>query len=816
MKTKIILRTAASIIGIMIATATQAAPAADTASAAPEGEATAVADVSVAEIIVTARRRAESLQDVPIAVTVLSGVSLTRAGINDAMDLGSAVPSLSISTTGNSRSQPAYAIRGQRTNETQILTDPPVGLYFAEVNQPRTAGFGNAFYDIQSFQVLKGVQGTLFGRNMTGGAILVEPNHPTDDFAGLLRAQYGNYDMRDLEGMINVPLGDVGALRVAAKMRRRDGYMIDISNGRDYNNHHYDAFRASLRLNPTDNIENLTIFDYIRADEHGIGPAGDFASLVFNGPAGPNNVIGNYSLYNLLNSLGVPGFAKVSDVAGQIAAQTAIRDSGNPYRFLGTSIGAGGAFDYPVIGGGVLPHDKVKNWGITNKTTIELGDITLKNIFGYRKIETDVIQDLDGLPAPLISAQQFKDIKEVSEELQLQGKVLDDRLNYTFGVYYFQEQGDDGNISQQFPELSTGRGAPNTPSARLTGTDGGGKSTTYAGFAAATYALSEQFKVSGGVRYTHDRREIRNRTLGAPNLTGCTFDTRGLDGIAGTADDVPITADCTVKAAKSWSDVTWDATLQWEPSRDTTAYISTRRGFRAGVFSLRATNALALQPADPETVQEYEVGLKNRFDLGGGVLSTSLALFRQDYKDVQKQVLTTVVIGGTPIVVTRIANVAKERITGGEFEANLRVGNIDFGASYSYVHVKVLKSDPSLANDFAVQGVPSNQVNTNLAWHLPVDDSIGELTLSGNLSLKSDQHLDNNDLGGNEDGYAIANLRAQWDNIGGSRISAAAFVNNVTNTLYRIGVIGIVAETGIGASIYGEPRTYGMEVSYKF
>ena len=445
---------------------------------------------------------------------------------------------------------------------------------------------------------------------------------------------------------------------------------------------------------------------------------------------------------------------------------------------------------------------------MTNKTIFEFGDAKLKNIFGYRSIKFDQLTDLGGLPAPLINSHQYKDIEEFSNELQLQGTALSDRLDYTAGLYYFVEKGDDGSTSLQFPELVTAfdpRPSSATGSARLTGTRGYGEATSYAAYGAFTFALSDEFKFSAGLRYTHDKREVNPAPVGAPNLTGCTFDTSGTT--------LTIAADCSVSASKSWDALTYDATIQWEPNERTNAYASFRKGYRAGGFSLRATDNASLAPFDPETVYEYEVGLKNRANLGGGVLTTSGALFYQDYRNVQVQDLA---VNNRGLVVTIISNVNKQRILGGEMEANLQVGNFDFGINYSYVDVKVLETKPSLANVFAQIGTPKHIVNANVGWHLPIGSENGDLVASATLSLRSSQNLDDKDRGAIEPAYSLVNARLSWDEILGSNFNAALFVNNLTDTFYRVGVVGIVAETGIGASAYGTPRMYGLSLGYKF
>lgn len=792
-------------------------------------------------IVVTARRRDETLTEVPISISALSGETLAARGITDGASLSQNVPSLNLTSGGALKSTVAFSIRGQRTNETQILTDPPVGLYFAEVNQPRTVGLTASFYDLQNIQVLKGVQGTLFGRNMTGGAVLIEPAHPTDKFEGRVKAGYGNYNAWNVEGMLNLPLGDTAALRFAGRINRRDGYVRDLATGRDYMDEHSDAFRVSLKLTPG-TIENLTIFDYLQTDENGTAIVGDFYKIsaatgayslinaawagAFGGtPNTPGNQIpNNPAAFGAFAGLRV--FRPVSDISAMVAGQAAIRGSSNPYRFTSSGIGAGGAFDLVPRGGGVLPHEKIKNWGVTNKTTIPLGDeLTLKNVFGYRKIEFDALTDLDGLAAPLIGSIQFKDIDEISEELQLAGKALDGRLDFVTGLYYFQEKGGDGSLGYQFPELTLAfdpRPGAFTSNNLIGAASGSGTSTSYAAYGGFTYLLTDKLKFSGGLRYTHDKREISNRGLttdGLPPvgtngyLNACSFNTTPIAGIP----NPPLSAapDCTVKASKSWNALTYDATLAYQPNRDTNIYAAFRKGFRAGAYSLRANNYVALLPADPETVYEYELGFKNMVNVGGGRLTTSAALFYQDYRNVQKQApfVNGLVVG------TRILNIAKEAISGGELEATLNVGRIDVGVGYSYVNIDVKSIDPSIANQYGDSGVPKHQVNANIDWHLPIPEKMGDLLIGASVSFKSRIHLGQNTdsgIGADQPAYSLVDLRLQWDKVGGSNFSLGAFVKNLGDTFYRNGVIDIVSQTGIGGSIYAPPRTYGMTVGYSF
>jgi len=779
-----------TVVGVALAIC---APAIVQARVAEPAETETVQDPG--DIVVTARRRSESLQDVPISVTALSGDQLAQQNISSATQL--AVPSLTVTVQATIRSLVSFAIRGQRSQESQLLTDPPVGTYFAEVVQPRPYGFGNSLYDIQSVQVLKGVQGTLFGRNMTGGAVLVEPNHPTDEYEGEIRGQIGNFNLRDFYAMGNFALAESVAVRIAGKTHKREGFSREVTTGRDYDDENYDSIRASLMLRPAEGVESLTIFDYYKSDEH--GTAAFLTGLTPNGPL---------VTQENLRKLGLP----LSNIPAEFAAARALFKARRFSFDLGA--GEGGVYDFP----GTLPRTGVKNWGIQNKTTVEIGDQTLKNIVGYREVKRINIQDYDGIPAFLINPLERADLQNISEELQLQGSIFGDRLDYTIGAFYFEEKGLDGAQPNTLPELtilgSVGPGGlGTTPAIQFAPLNFGlGKSTTYAAYAAGTYKITDELSFSGGLRYNYDKREATVSPR-LPFRGVCNFDT---DNVPATPS-VPI-AQCSFTNSKSWSAITWDATLQYEPSDATTLYVATRKGFRAGGYSLRAASEAAFRAFDPETVQEYEAGLKNVFDLGVGRLRTSAAIFYQDYSNVQKQNPTGIDTNGdgqADTVITVIVNTAKQENFGGEFDASLAFDNgLTIGGYVSYVKVNV--KEGLQPGESEMRGVPKYQAGFNLTWQLPVPEEVGVVTCAGSVTYQGRTELDDYDTDGDEPAYALAKARLSWDNIYGSGIGGALFVNNIFDKLYRVGVLGLERELGFLTSVYGEPRNYGLELSVKF
>ena len=755
------------------------------------------------DILVTARRREESLQDTPISVSVLSGDQLAKSGVTDAQSLQYQTPSLSITSAQSQRNTVAFSLRGQRTQETQLFTDPPVGTYFAEVVQPRPYGFAKTFYDIQSVQVLKGVQGTLFGRNMTGGAVLVEPNHPElGEFAGEIKGQYGNYDMHDIYGMVNIPVGDKIALRFAGKTHERDGWAREVTTGLDYDNQNYDSFRISALIAPSDSIESLTIFDWYKSKEHGTA---SFLTSIST-PSAISN-------YEGLRRAGIIS----TNIPAQFAAAQALFQQ---HRFsLDTGAGEGGNLD--ALGG---PYENIKNWGITNKTTWKLNDnLTLKNIFGYRKQRRDQVQDYDGIPAFIITPYQFARTKNISEELQLQGKAFDNRLDFIVGAYYFEEKGIDGSLANTLPELTLmgalGPAGPTTGSALLfaSANPGEGYSRTAAAFAAGTFHLTDALSVSGGLRYNYDKRKI-TVAPSRPNLGLCLWDT---DLVTAGTQTVPFNQ-CSFTNHKSFKELTYDATIQYEPSRNLTMYGSYRHGFRAGGFSTRATNEVTFRPFLPEFVDEFEIGLKTNDPVGSGRLTTSTALFLQNASDVQKQRATAVDTDGdgTPDnVFTVIDNTAKQRNYGGEFEATLSFDNFKLNAFYSYTKVDIRAGRVVLNGvpEFEQRGSPRHQLGATAVVSPPVSEDLGQLNLVLNYTWRSKIYLDDFEIQGLQPAYGLVNARAELLKVGGTGASVAVFVNNALNKTYRIGVLGLIAEgLGFQNSVYGEPRTYGLELGYKF
>jgi iron complex outermembrane recepter protein len=444
-----------------VAIALGASSTAHAQSAAPEmGAAASEADTALGEIVVTARRREESLISVPVAVTVLGQEALRQANLTQLSDLARVAPAVRVSNVAGRIDALAIAVRGQVDTGGQLTTDPSVGVYFADAIQTRPQGLGRSLYDLASLQVLKGPQGTLFGRNLTGGAVLIVPVAPKlGSVEGYVQGIYGNYNRREVQGALNLPLGERAALRLAGNFTRRDGFTRNLTTGRRLRDDSGDAFRVSLLLEPADGFRNSTVFDYAKGHGHGGGMAPFAVNPAVDTPAN------RYA-------------DRLAALRRQQARSIRVNEDDS---------------DTP---------QKSSNRGITNTTEIDLGGPTFKNIFNYRRVYSEAYV-ADGVPQNLILVGNIVKSEQISEEVQILGTTLDGKLDYIVGAYYFFEDGvQTGYVPSLGGPARTNIGAATNVSKSL--------------FAQFDYAITDKLKATVGGRYTWDRRELYQQVRASP------------------------------------------------------------------------------------------------------------------------------------------------------------------------------------------------------------------------------------------------------------------------------------------------------------
>jgi iron complex outermembrane receptor protein len=784
------------------------------------------------DIIVTARRVEEKLQDVPISITVFNQEQITSRNIVNAADLGIYTPSLST----NSRfgvEKASFVIRGFVQDSP---TQPSVGVYFADVVGPRAAGstpsgngvgVGNLF-DLQNVQVLKGPQGTLFGRNTTGGAVLLVPRKPTDELEGYVEGSLGNYDMRRGQAVINVPLADTFKVRLGVDRMKRDGYLINHSGiGPDrLADSDFVAARLSVVADLTPDLENYTIGSYLKSNNHGV-----VARIVGCNPAS-------------------------TAFFGLCSAQLARASTRGWWDVENNE-----------------PNAKLKNetWQVINTTTWRASDtLTIKNIISYAEFRETSRYNLNGenytnpaTGAPVLTAIRTNNTpgyylssqSTMTEELQFQGGSADGKLTWQAGGY-FENSDPIGFTSQMTPLVTNCQDAYDQLKAGQLAADSihcpsGTVSIPFQKtyfrnrglYAQATYDLTDQLSLTGGVRYTWDKMTHRydGTSISFPtpttNLYTCSNSVR-LANADGTAPVVIGSLGehdrCKVVFTAKSDRPTWLIDLDYKPTPDVLIYAKWARGFRAG--GVAAANIL-FETWQPEKVDTYEVGAKTSFR-GSSVRGYfNVAGFYNDFSNQQIQAgLQRNPRPGNPAPgAAVIVNAGKSRIYGAEVDASATFfDDLKLDVGYTYLNTKVkeivVPSLPAAVLPFYSAITPNTRAGLPLAlspkhrvsvtgtYTLPIDDSIGEISLGATLVHTSKQFLTIAVPAqfGNIKATNLVLLNASWKNIMRMPVDLSFFMTNATNEKYPLATTTAYNSFGGETQLPNEPRMWGFRLKYYF
>jgi len=736
-------------------------------SSSNPGQVTALKD-----IVVTARRRDESSQRVPIAVVAASGEDLNNLNVADLEDLPRLAPGLTVTPSPLGSSRPAYQIRGQRAAATRITTDPAIVVYFAEVGSSRAAGSAQSMFDIDSVQVLKGPQGTLFGRNTTGGAILITPAAPKDEFDGYLAGSIGSFDMSSVEGMLNLPLSEQLQLRVAAKVNRRDGYFNNIAQpGREAFDDNNQSYRATLRFQPNDAITSDTIGTIYHSDVVGF-----IAKTFYADPAG------------------VPVAPLVPLITGAAAASAAL-----PF------------YDYSNPN---TPDNRDTTWSIQNNTTVELtDDLTLKNIIGYKRIKNNFTNFADGTAASLLNAAGYYRGSQFSEELQLQGQT--GRFEFLVGAFYSQESGRDLTRN-----ISFGGAASYT--------DFDGENKSLSGFVHGTLDLGGGLSVNAGGRITHDSREVNSHVRRASTPPICLA-----SGVAIPMTDVDDLTQCSVVTKAKFTEPTWNLGLNYQITPDNLLYITHRHGYRSGAASnaqapdLRPEKVNDIEIGSKNAFRLGEVPV--RFNLIG-----YYGWYTDLQRNVAVLLAGGAVTQDRNAAEARVYGLETEldvRLT--DF-FSLRANYALTKAKYdSYDNTINTPSGPVVVDNSGATFAytPEHAFSATATFDLPIPESAGDLAFSTTYSYQSsvqttDSNSPNCGPGGIEkwclnevarvDAYGLVDARLSWTNVMDSSADLTFFVTNLTDEKYVAGKYGLVDVLGFASYWPGPPRMYGVQARVRF
>ncbi len=777
---------ATSIATLMIPAAAKAQDAAPAAEQAGK----------FGDIIVTARRKEERNQDVPVAITAFSNDMLQEQRITTNQDLQGRVPSLTVGSAGQSRATETFTVRGQGATYNAA---PGVVTYLSEV--PAVAptsvsiqGVPGMLLDLANVQILKGPQGTLFGRNTTGGAVLLEPQHPTDKYEGYLQGTLGNYSDKELEGVINLPLSDKLQIRLAGRSVDRDGYTKDILSGKDYDDRHYRAGRIGVTYKPTDSIENYLMVYGTRYTDHGTG-----------------FVLGDVNEPYYDNLFGFPGTCAFLGLGANCSALTAAVDAQK----------ARGVRD---VAFGSLSFTRIKGGGATDIFSWNINpNMTLRNIASYARMQNYIANDQDGSIFPAYDTFPFKnnpvdDTASVTEELQLQGTTPDGNLNYIFGVY--------GDRTRAVGEQ--GLAANVVLVSQVAGTRQITRSSK-AMYGQFTYNLGgwfkelDRLKLTAGWRYTWDRAEGFGSSFLA-NETACA---NGLLLVTGIED-------CARYSNAKSSAPTWTVGLDYKLTDDMLLYAKVARGYKTGGINTGAVNP-GRESFEPEFVTTYEAGLKSDFKFLDKPARFNIGYYHSDYKDIQRAAGDFNTSSGASGAI--VINIAEATIDGVELEGSIEpIKDLILSGNYSYTDASYDKYNfPILAPQIDCSGgvvtgtaelsclpfqyTPENQYSVSARYTLPLDPSLGEISGSITYSYQDDQYTSPSTLAVQEPGtvlgsFGLMNLAVSWNNMFSRPVDLRLFMTNATDEVYRTSNSNIFNSIGVQTSIYGEPRMYGMSLKY--
>jgi iron complex outermembrane receptor protein len=802
-------------------------------------QAPAGTDDQLADVVVTARRVEERSQDVPISIQVYTQEQLSQHNLVNAADLALYTPSLSTNPNYGS-SNSSFAIRGFVQDNG---TAPSVATYFADVVAPRGNGAGvtvgdgagpGYFFDMQNVQVLKGPQGTLFGRNTTGGAVLFVPQKPTSEFGGYVQASYGNYDMRRVEAALNVPFSDWLRFRLSLDDQRRDGFLNNYTGigPNHFGDVNYTAVRASLVADVTANLENYTIVSFSRSDTD----------------SDAQKVVGCDAAVPLTGPL----------ACAQLANEKAIGANWN------------------TIGNDQLaPESLLENSQIINTTTWSANDaLTVKNIASFTILRDRLKTPLFGTHFPIaegIPPLTFSTVEPapgkwtsnedtITEELRAQGDLWDNRLTYQGGAY---AEGSDpiGYAGNQSPVLisctsaaalectdaigigaSAATGFPIHVGA-VNYTVGKTRYRDYGLYEQTTYKLTDQLKLTEGVRYTWDRESNNSQLISysfpvqppfnAPATPACTY------ALTSTLPN------CPQFSAEQSSAPTWLIDLDYKPFEDVLVYGKYSRGYRAG--GVEANSPANYRAWQPEKVDTFEGGFKTTFaDVVRGTFD--VAAFYNNFRNQQLQVGFDAAPGANVAPTTGIANVGKSKIYGAEVSASIRpVTGLLFTFDYTYLHTEILSIAPLVSTDahyVIAESItagdplvlsPKNKFALSGSYTLPLAADIGKITV-GTTYTHTDRQLANYDyinqpniiaLNGGDFGTLrsrdLLDLNTTWDSILGSSVDLSLFATNITDRHYYTFFAGLggagpsgVPQVGFETGQVGTPRFFGARVRYRF
>lgn len=742
------------------------------------------------EITVTARKREESLQDTPISISAFTSAALEHRGISDLSQIGSYTSNMEFDFTApiaaNSNTAAIY-IRGIGELDWVLSVDPGVGLYLDDVYISRSIGAVLDVMEVERIEVLKGPQGTLFGRNTIGGAISITSKKPHAEKEARATLTTGSDDRLDAKLYVNQPLSDNLFFNGTVARRSRDGYVKNLAPGApDLGDDDVWAGRVSLRWTPADNLDFTLSGDRTRereapgpnvllaADETALEPSiyhGAFPGTVRFDP--PASAV----------CLDTTNPARLSDPTC-FNSQWVV----GPFQTYSTHETTNPAVN-AATGRPASPEADLDLWGISFTAEWDINEyLTFKSTTSYRDLKGFWTRDLDHSPLSVYALPNVYEQDQFTQEVQLQGTAFDERLNWILGIYYFEEEGSHVDIFEG-PAFSLFTG-------------GSVKNDSIAVFGQGTYDITEKLSLTLGSRWTEDNKSFTpNAYVLQDTFFGFPVGTRVL----------PAT-----EASVSATEVVPYFNLAYRWTEDLMTYATYTEGFKSGGFTQRVFPPLPETPSfEPEFVDSYEIGIKstwmeNRLRLNG-------AIFYTDYSDLQ----VNVVEGVVGAIIRR--NAAKADITGFELEMNLVPDEhwlID--ASVGYLDAQYKRFDASaiaagLSEDFEFINTPEWTASIGASYRYQLTDT---WTMAPRVDWSYRSRVYNDAVNSpiiSQEGYSLLHAGIRFETTD-EKWAVTMRGTNLTDETYL--VTGVSAANdgflGFAEGVYGRPREWELTVSYQF
>ena len=750
--------------------------------------------IRLEEIIVTAQKREQSIQDVPISITVLTSDDMHAAVLEDFSDLDKVVPNISYNTSGASNNAPVAVIfiRGIGQRDFSNTVEPGIGTYVDGVYFGRTLGSVLDLLDVERVEVLRGPQGTLFGRNTIGGAINVVTSKPDDELYATAKIEYGTDERIDVQGLVSGALGANLWGKFAASHKEQDGYIDNLINGESYGDRNSETYRGALYWEPTENFRLKVAADY-REDNQSSVTTTLASTTQISGP-----LLVNQNIQRLID----PTF---NDPSVALVGPHATRATGPNYYE--------GEF-----------------WGVSADATWDMTEIlTTRLIFSHREIDSLGFTDGDNQPGPGNLLGEDYDQEQTTVEFQLLG--THERFEWVLGAFYMDEESsflsdvcfgcrelfDAFEATAPFPTFDIpwlsfqsglcpalappGVGIPLPPCAGGAGnplntfasialnTTRTVDAENYAVFGQGTYALTENLSLTGGLRYSHDKKEsVLNQLTVLNNILAV------------------------IPTPDSWDFLDYRVGLEYKLNDQTLLYFMTSTGAKSGGINPRPLTNEGFDPFDEESLTAYEIGAKT--DLFNDTLRLNSAVFYYDYSDVQ--VLSNVpTVAGTDII---IQNGGSATLWGFEVEATIiPTDRWVLTASAGYTDFEWDVIDPATGIDIDnAQAMTSDWTLTAATQHTIPNVFGGSVVLRGNFHWQDDMYIDEaNSIHLKQNSYETLNLHGTWYSAD-DRIELSLYGRNITDNIVKVGGTDIMTSFGWASSQFTRGIEWGMSARYTY